>query len=60
MTVKRALLFAGLLLIIAALLVTGTSYQEHGNIPTEIMIASVIALGIGLGLMLFGGKKSSE
>lgn len=60
MTLKRAMLFVGLLLILAALLVTGTSYREHGDISSEIMIASAIALGIGLGLMMLGGKKSSE
>ena len=50
---------AGVLLILAALLVTGTTFKEHGTIGNDIMIASVVALALGLGLMIFGGKKNS-
>lgn len=60
MTIAKALIISGILLTLAALLVTGTTYKEHGTISTDIMIAAAAALIIGIGLVIAGAKKNSK
>ncbi len=54
------MIVAGMVLVLAALLVTGTTYKEHGQVDSDIMVASVIALALGMILIIGGAKKPSE
>lgn len=60
MTLSKALIVSGIVLILAALLVTGSTYREHGAISTDVMIAAVAALVFGLGLVIAGGRQNSK
>ena len=60
MTISKALIVSGIVLILAALLVTGTTFKEHGTVSSDVMMAAIAAIVIGLGLVIAGGKQNSK
>ena len=54
---KKIQIVVGLILIFAALLVTGSTFKETEGLSTDIMIASFVALAIGVILIVRGGRS---
>jgi hypothetical protein len=55
MITKKTIILIGLLLIVAALIVTGSTYKETGNLSNGVAMAAGIVVTAGLALVFFSG-----
>ena len=52
---SKTSIIIGLILIIATLVVTGTTYKDTGTISMGVAAAAGISVVVGLGLIFLGG-----